>query len=75
MKPQCCRECIFLKLGKGETKFYRHRMYECAYELPELPKLPASVEHSYTWRSRSWPPEKALMAPQYGVDCKTFARR
>ena len=75
VKPQCCRECVFLKLGEGQKKFYRSRMYQCTYELPKLPALPASVEHSYSWKVTNWPPKKAMMAPEYGVDCKTFARK
>jgi hypothetical protein len=75
MKGRSCRNCVFLKLPEGQTKFYRSRMYECTYELPELPNLPESVHNHYSWRVLSWPPQKAMMAPEYGDNCKTFARK
>lgn len=74
MKERNCRNCHWLKLGEGQTRFYKNNAYECGYPKPDLPVLPHSITQRYGWRPESVF-DMRRMTPDEGKDCPVYVRR
>lgn len=63
--------CQFLLMGEKKIAG-RYDLFQCGYELPELPPLPVSVP--YSWRN-SWPPKSGLVCREYCEACPCYKKK